>query len=178
MVKNSKEGMSNPIKIMAQEIKPMQPEAIYSMPSYWKRQCDFLAKPFLGSVWVDAKDIQNRDMLSFVVRKWFGFGEFNLYFWNRYQKNSEFNPKFKCLVQRGKPCNRQHKCRIWKRHKRGWSCLHNPKWKPNWSKRAKLKIIPGDYLGEIDFEYIWNKRFDKMHYFWFWRDTKKRREST
>jgi len=163
------------IKIQVQYIKSIRQNSWKNIPQQFHKMSDGLTKKFSHTIKVNVEDISNKDKLAFVLRKHFGFHTMNILFYNRYCKSSNYNPNFVCLVQRGKECKYKDKCRVWKRHRKGFSCKHNRRIRPNWSKRAKITIYPKETYSDLDYEYKWDKRSDKMFYFkkWFWYDTRR-----
>ena len=172
-----KQYMKDPIIIQPQRIKPIRYEAMKNLPVEFQRKSDGLSKKFCETLWVETKDIETISKLAFIVRKWYGFGTFNILFYNKLAMNKNYNPEFVCRVQRGLKCEYKGKCtnydsQRWKRHKKGWSCKQNKKLNPTWSKRARIKIMPKeDYYGDDDFSYKWYPSHSKMWYFnrWFWK---------
>lgn len=165
-------GTKTMIKIQAQIIKPIKAHSWKNLPKEFQKKSDGYSKKFQKRYWIKTNDISTKDKLAFVVRKYYGFGIFNLLFYSRWLKNKNYNPKFKCLIQRKKPCPYKDRCRIWKIHQKGWSCKYNPKYRANFTKRAKIEIIPTNLLGEKDYKYNWDKRSDRMYLFnrWFWEE--------
>lgn len=165
------------IKIQTQCIRPIKPDSYKNLPKEFIRKSDGLSKKFSHTIRINVNDISTRKKLAFVIRKHFGFGTFNILFYNKYQKSSNYNPKFRCLLKRKRHCDKKNECNIWKRHKKGWQCKKNRRYRPNWSKRAKITIkLASDIYGGDDFIFIWHKRQDLMHYFsrFFWREKEKR----
>ncbi len=164
------------IKIQVQYIKPIRQNSWKNIPQQFHKMSDGLTKKFSHTIKVNVEDISNKDKLAYVIMKWFGYGTMNILFYNRYCKSSKYNPNFRCLVQRGKQCKFKDngKCKgLWKRHKKGFSCSKNRRIRPNWSKRAKITIYPKETYDDIDYEYKWHKRDDRMYYFWFWKDMRR-----
>ena len=165
-------GTKTVVKIQVQKLKKIKHESYRNMPYAFRKMSDGLSKKFSHVISVEVTDIDNKDKLAYVIRKHFGFGKFNVLFYNLYTKSSNYNPRFKCLVQRGKECSVKDKCKLWKRHQKGWACMKNRKFRPNWSRRARLTIFPRDLYGDIDFGYKWDRKGDLMYYFrkWFWKE--------
>lgn len=125
------------------------------------------------SIKVHGSMISNKQKLAKVIRDHFGFGKFSIMFFNRWCKSKRYNPNFKCMYQRGKKCNYKSKCRIYSRHKKGWSCKANRKFQPNWSIRARVEIFPYlDFNSNVDFKFKFDKKDMKMYFFRnsFWND--------
>ena len=179
MNKKEKEssGTKSVVKIQVWKVKPINENSWKNIPQCFHKMSDGLTKTPMHVITVKVVDISNKDKLAYVIRKHYGFGRFMIMFWNRWNKSSNYNPNFKCLEQQGKEClfKTNGKCKIWKRHKKGWTCKKNRKISPNWSKRCELTIYPKNTYTEYDYDYKWNKREDKMFYFrkWFWQDTRR-----
>lgn len=128
-------------------------------------------KPFLRSIRVKYKDINNRKKLAHVIRTHYGFGRFNILFWNPLRKNKKYNPEFECLQD---SCEHKMsgKCKIYHKHKKGWSCIKNPKINGNWQVRARILIKPRTdqllNLGGKDYTYTWYLERDQMNKMKFW----------
>jgi hypothetical protein len=169
-------GTKTMIKIQAQRLVKIKPTSLANLPKQWIKMSDGYSKKFTHTIWVKVSDVSNKERLAWVVRKHFGFGKFNILFYNRLSKSSNFNPNFRCLFQRNKDCKykEQNRCTIFNRHRKGWACKVNRRFRPNWNARARITIVPNDLFSDVDFRYIWERGQDKMHYFrkWFWRDVR------
>lgn len=164
-------GTKTEIKLQFQVVKPIRPESFRNIPKQFRKKSDGLAKHFKMRVWFNVEDIDTKEKLAWVTRKWIGFGKININGWSKLRLNKRFfNPDFVCYLQRKKECKFEPKCRIKTLHKKGWSCLSNRRYNPNWIKRATVTIKPADLMGEIDYTYRFNKSSMKMHYYWFWKD--------
>lgn len=159
------------VKIQVQYIKPIREESWLNIPKQFQKKSDGFTKTFSHTIWVETVDISNKEKLAFVIRKHFGFGRFNVLFYNRLCKSRFYNPNFTCLVQKGKLCKYKFKCSVWVRHKKGYQCYMNRKFRPNWDKRAGLTITPLDTFFDKDYTFKWHNHSDKMFYFskWFWK---------
>lgn len=164
-------GTKTRIKLEFQKVKPIRPESWLNLPKQFRKKSDGLSKSFKLRIWVDVKDIDTKEKLAFVTRKYVGFGEkINILGWSKLRKNRFYNPRFKCYLKRNKECKFEKKCKLKSIHKKGWSCLANRKYNPNWVKRATVRIMPGDFLSEKDYIFKFDKRSLKMHYYWFWKE--------
>lgn len=184
MSKKEHSGSKTKINIQCQVLKPINPVSLRNIPKHWLRQNDGLSKKFTHLITVDVKDIETKDKLAFVIRKHFGFGTFNILFFSLWNKNKNYNPRFrcrtdKCLAFRNGKCNNTRLYNIYKhnngfflnRKAIGWSCRVNPKYRPRMTKRAKITIVPTHTMSDIDFKYVWDRKCDLMYRFqkWFWR---------
>lgn len=171
-----KSGYKTMVKIQCQLVQPYRKDSWNNIPVQWHRKCDGHSKRFLPSIRVLTDDISTIEKLAFVIRKYHGFGKFNILFYNVHATSRFYNPDFVCLVQRNRKCDKQSICNIWQRHKKGFQCKKNRKCKPNWSKRASIEILPDNYLKDKDYRFVWNRHEDKMHWFWFWKKGMRVRE--
>lgn len=169
-------GQKTHIKIQAQKLIKIKPESMANLPTYWRKMSDGYSKKFTHVIKVDVKDINTKQGLIWTIRKHYGMGWFNILFYNRLCKSSNYNPAFRCLVQRKRDCKYKDdgRCTIWQRHKKGWTCKANRRFRPNWNCRASVIIVPNDMFSDIDYKFKWIKAKDKMRYFskWFWKDTR------
>lgn len=172
-----KSGYKTMVKIQCQLVLPIRKDSWNNLPDYFQKMSDGYTKRFLPTIRVMTDDISNIEKLAFVVRKYYGFGQFNVLFYNVHCTNRFYNPDFVCFVQKGRKCDKQSVCNIWTRHKKGFQCKKNRKFRPNWSKRASIEILPDNYLKDKDYKFVWNRHFDRMHYFWFWQKGRRVRDN-
>lgn len=158
-------------KIQCQIIKPITKIGLMQFTKKSRRYMDKTSKKFTHTIKVHYTQINNRQRLAETIRENFGLGCFNVLFYNYYQRNKSFSKRFECI---GKSCKhyKAGKCKVFIRHRKGWSCLANPKFRPNWCVRARLRIIPlyENELHNRDFRISWDKKRDYMRYFFFWKN--------
>jgi len=77
-------GTKTRIKLEFQKVKPIRPESWLNLPKQFRKKSDGLSKSFKLRIWVDVKDIDTKEKLAFVTRKYVGFGEkINILGWSK-----------------------------------------------------------------------------------------------
>ena len=76
--------MIDKIRIQVQYIKPIKKSSYVNMPKQFIKKSDKLSKKFSDSILVKIVDIDTRSKLGFVIRKHYGFGTFNILFFNKW----------------------------------------------------------------------------------------------
>lgn len=167
-------GPKNAIHCMLQKLRPFTRSEVRRFGRKLNnRRLDRIAKPFIGKLWniringkryIKVSDIDTPHKLARMIRINYGFGTFNVFFWNNHSINSKFKYAFTCKKRR---CPYYRKCRRKNVHKNGESCMRNPKHKPSWSKRAKIVIRPveGKEFGK---DFTFNFKRNSMRYMFFW----------
>ena len=173
-------GHKTRIKLQIKKREPVSPDKLTSWPvkAHDKLDDTIRSKTVIRpNYW----EIDTRNKLAYVVWRNFGDGINEVYGYDCFQKNKNYNPQFECTAPDCKYINHENpkrRCHIWKRWKRGWQCKANSRIKPNWKRIAIIKIESQEeaWLHEgtlealkyIKFEYT-RKPF-KMHSYWFWKD--------
>ena len=150
-------GYKDHVKIQCQKFSYMKFHSYIQWNRYLRPHVDRITKKFTKVIRVHTNYLGTKDDLANTIRKNFGLGTFNVLFYSRYQKNKKFNPNFNCKI-----------CRIKPRYKKGMSCKHNRRYRPNWSPRATIEIKQIKTRKGDDFKYKF--LMNKMYYFWFWYD--------
>lgn len=164
-------GNRTHIYIQFQKVKAINPHAWKNIPKPFHKMSDGLKKNFGKSIYVNVNDINNEDKLAFVCRKHMGYGRINVLGRSGYVISRNYNPNFVCYLQRNKECKFEKKCRFKHLHKKGYGCFANKRKHWNWIPRATITILPHemDRTGK-DYIHKFDKRKNKMHYYWFWED--------
>jgi len=131
-----------------------------NIPPKFLRKFDGYSKTPLPSVVVKNPEVNLCDMdkLVSVVFSNYGYGRFSIMFRNLYVKNKRYSPCAKCIARyrlkkRPKYLRQKHNKLLCK------------KFRPNWSKRFEVLIVPSDNMRGYEYKHYDNK----MHYFWFWK---------
>lgn len=117
-------------------------------------------------------DIDTIKKMGNYIRQHYGYGLYEIFFYNTRLRNKRFSKKFLCKAPN---CGyyKNGSCKIWKVHTKGTPCKYNNKIRPNWTKRAELEIIQKQNENldtTTDYEIKWVKSSDRMHYLrWFWK---------
>lgn len=164
-------GRRTHIYIQFQQVRAIRPQAWKNIPKPFHKMSDGLKKNFGKAIYVKTEDIDTMDKLAFVTRKHVGYGTFNILGRSGYVKGKNYNPNFVCYLQRKKECKFSKKCRHKTLHKKGNSCMANRRVVWNWIPRAQITIMPSemDRSGR-DYSYKFDKRKNRMYYYWFWGD--------
>ena len=151
-------GHKKEIRIQCQIRKPITREALMNLPRALRSQHDGFTKAFLPVVVVRPSDISDWDSLAEVIKENYGYGTFNITFYDWYNLNRKRHPCYACCKRWGiRWSNPRHK-HVW------WRCR---KFAPNWRKRARVEIIP-TYDG--DWNYKVHEDEMRKYFGWFWRD--------
>jgi len=169
------EGKKTHVTFQVQRIKPMRKEAYYKFPIKLWKKLDKRSKRFSDGTKVNVNQITNIDDLARVIFLKYGYGIYNVCFYNRWNINKKFNYKHRCRFKRCQfhpefKGNEKHnpsktKCKRYKVYKVGQACRLNPRYRPTQCKKIQLSIFPdtskkGFKVSASD---------STMYTFWFWK---------
>jgi hypothetical protein len=157
--------MRSTIKIRVQKYRLINKYALQNLPRRLQAKWDKTAKVLQpGSIVANPSEISNEQLLAGVIFRKYGYGTFNVLFFNYWNLNKHYSRRHKC---KQKTCKWHNKCTKQYKYKKGQICKDNPKFRPAWSPRIRIIISPADNIQGFNFK----TKNSKMYYFrkWFWK---------